>query len=236
MFVDSTNPSGLKAASMAYVGWGTQFLDADRDSFVDLVLTNGHVDDYRDDGGEYHMRPQFFHQKQRGQFEELFEEKVGPFFGQKRLGRGLARLDWNQDGLMDVAISHIGDRAALLTNTTIGSGHFLNVRLIATTTARDAIGARVTVTTVEDSQWTRPLLAGDGYMASNERVLQFGLGSCTELKDVRIEWPSGAVSVLKSPAVDGTILFVEGMLRAFPQSAEAAVSPAVEFNAATMQN
>ncbi|MBC7968187.1 MAG: VCBS repeat-containing protein [Fuerstia sp.] len=236
MFVDSTNTSGLKAASLAYVGWGTQFLDADRDSFVDLILTNGHVDDYRDDGGEYHMRPQFFHQKQPGQFEELFEETVGPFFGQKRLGRGLARLDWNRDGLMDVAISHIGDRAALLTNTTIGAGHFLNIRLIATHTARDAIGTRVTVTTVDDAHWTRPLLAGDGYMASNDRLLQFGLGPCTELKDVRIEWPSGAVSVLKSPAVDGTILFVEGMLRAFPQNSEAARSSAVEFRAVAGQN
>ncbi len=210
LFVDSTNGSGLKAASLDYVGWGTQFLDADRDSQSDLVLVNGHVDDYRDRGGEYHMRPQFLRQHERGRFTELRDAEVGPFFGQKRLGRGLARLDWNQDGLMDFAVSNMRERASLVTNTTRGAGHYVNVRLIAITTARDAIGTRVTVTSEDDSRWTKYLLAGDGYMASNERVLQFGLGLHQTLKEVRIEWPSGAVSLLKATPLDGTIFVVEG--------------------------
>ncbi len=236
LFVDATSASGLKAASMAYVGWGTQSLDADRDSLPDLVLANGHVDDYRDEGGEYQMRPQFFHQERAGRFVELFAAQTGQFFEQKRLGRGLARLDWNQDGLMDFAVSHINDQAALVTNTTIGAGHFLNIRLIATTTARDAIGTSVTVTAVDGSRWTRPLLAGDGYMASNERLLQFGLGACTELNDVQIEWPSGALSSLKSPSVGRTILFVEGKLKAFTLNETEPQSPAVEFTASVVQD
>jgi len=229
LFVDATNASGLKAASMAYVGWGTQFLDADRDSLSDLVLTNGHVDDYRDEGGEYHMRPQFFHQERPGRFVELFGDETGPFFEQKRLGRGLARLDWNQDGLMDFAVSNINDQATLVTNITTGAGHYVNVRTIATTTARDAIGTIVTVTAVDGSQWSKPLLAGDGYMASNERLLQFGLGTRTELRNIEVAWPSGALTTLKSPAVDDTFVFVEAMPKAFLQQTAASRSLPVEF-------
>ncbi len=226
LFVDSTNGSGLKAASLDYVGWGTQFLDADRDSRDDLVLANGHVDDYRDRGGEYHMRPQFLRQHERGRFTELRDAEVGPFFGQKRLGRGLARLDWNQDGLMDFAVSNMRDRVSLVTNTTRSAGHFVNVRMVATETARDAIGARVTVTAADDSRWTKHLLAGDGYMASNERVLQFGLGARRGVKEIRIEWPSGAVSLLNAPPLDGTFLAIEGTPSAlFRRNAEVVSYP-----------
>ena len=48
-------------------------------------------------------------------------------------------------------------------------------------------------------------------MASNERVLQSGLGVRSELREVRVEWPSGAVSRMMAPDVDGTFLIVEGM-------------------------
>mgnify|MGYP000097277070 CR=1 FL=1 len=208
LFLDATTATGLHSASVPYVGWGTQFLDADLDGDSDAVLVNGHVDDYRNEGGEYHMRPQFFRNRGNGRFEELPADEVGDWFARRFLGRGLARLDWNRDGRMDFAVSNIGDRASLLTNASESVGHFVNVRLHATGTARDAIGTRVTVTANERS-WTRTLLAGDGYMASNERVLQFGVGSA-KAANVRVEWPSGTETQLNDLPVDVTIELVEG--------------------------
>ncbi|MFG0333717.1 MAG: CRTAC1 family protein, partial [Maioricimonas sp. JB049] len=208
LFLDATTAMGLHSASVPYVGWGTQFLDADLDGNPDIVLVNGHVDDYRDEGGEYHMRPQFFRNRGDGRFEERNAADVGDWFSRKFLGRGLARLDWNRDGRMDFAVSNIGDRASLMTNTSESVGHFVNVRLHATATARDAIGTRVTVK-AGDRERSRTLLAGDGYMASNERVLQFGLGAA-ESTTVRIEWPSGRVTVLEDVPVDVTLELVEG--------------------------
>ena len=217
-FIDSSGPSGLKGFSLNYVGWGTQFLDADRDSLVDLVLVNGHVDDYRDAGGDYQMLPQFFHHARPMQFEELSPDTTGAFFKQKHHGRGLSRLDWNRDGLMDIVVSAINEPAQLVTNTTQASGHFLNIRLVATQSARDAVGTRVTVTGSDGVQWTKPLMAGDGYMASNERILQFGFGSQTNVSRLTVQWPSGLTSTFDHPGIDSTWVVIEGRNRLYTMS------------------
>lgn len=209
LFIDATKRAGLAAPSWPFVGWGTQFLDADCDGAVDLVVTNGHVDDYRDEGGEYQMRSQFFKNTGRGRFTELFANDVGPWFEQKKLGRGLARLDWNRDGLMDFVVSQIGSPASLMTNQTTGNGHFLNIRIHATKTARDAIGTVVQVVT-DERRWKKQLVAGDGYMASNQRMLQFGLGDIDSVKELQIIWPSGGTTRMKNLPVDITLKLVEG--------------------------
>jgi hypothetical protein len=212
LFIDATNAAGLRASSWPFVGWGTQFLDADRDGEVDLVVANGHVDDYRDEGGQYHMRPQFFRNTGDTRFVELSGPEIGSYFQRKYLGRGLARLDWNRDGRMDFVVSNIGAQASLVTNQSMGVGHFLNVRLHATATARDAIGSVVEVVT-DKRRWSKQLVAGDGYMASNERVLQFGLGAADSLSELRVSWPSGQTTTIRNIPVDVTIELVEGSSR-----------------------
>lgn len=209
MFVDATKTAALSAPSYPFVSWGTQFLDADRDGHSDLVVANGHVDDYRDEGGQYRMRPQFFRNGGEGRFEELFADEIGEFFGELYLGRGLARLDWNRDGLMDFVVSNIGDRASLVTNQTADAGRYLNVRLHAVATARDAIGTDVEVV-AGPGRRRKQLLAGDGYMATNERLLQFGLGDAESVSLLRVEWPSGTVTTIPDPPLDVTIELVEG--------------------------
>jgi hypothetical protein len=104
-------------------------------------------------------------------------------------------------------------------NTSTETGHFLKVKLRATQTARDAIGARVTVR-FDDRESTRQLLAGDGYMASNERVVHFGLGKADHIDDVTIQWPSGATSKLQLPPIDSTFFVVEGSHLAVQSAAE----------------
>jgi tetratricopeptide (TPR) repeat protein len=208
LFVDRAASAGFRSATWQYVGWGTQFLDADCDGEPDLVAVNGHVDDYRDRGGEYHMRPQAFHNLGRGRFSELSAAEAGPFFAQKRLGRGLSRLDWNRDGKPDFAVSNIGDRASLVLNTSPQVGHAVTIRLVARQTSRDAIGAEVDIQ-ANDRKWRKQLVAGDGYMASNERVLSFGVGAATEVGPIVVHWPSGATSTVQRLPVDGTLDLVE---------------------------
>lgn len=220
LFVDATRASGMQGPSFPYVGWGTQFLDADCDGQMDVVVVNGHVDDYRDRGGMYHMPPQFYHNIGRARFEVSKPAEVGDYFGKLFLGRGLARVDWNRDGRMDFVVSNIGMPASLVSNTTVDAGKSLQIKLHGTSSSRDAVGTTVTVVT-DKGQWTKQLVAGDGYMASNERMLQFGIADSTEIHSVAVQWPAGGqwewtrAKATNATTVDPgmTLHIVEGMDR-----------------------
>mgnify|MGYP002628744565 CR=1 FL=1 len=209
-FVDATVSAGLRAPSWPYVGWGTQFFDADLDGDMDLVLTNGHVDGYTADGQEAEMRSQFFQKIDGVKFQELSPEQTGPFFAKKYFGRALLKLDWNRDGLMDFLVVPNGVPVALVTNATTSHGHFVNIRLHATNSARDAICSFVQVEAAGNT-WKKQLFAGDGYHASNERILQFGLGDANQIDRIVVSWPSGNQSRIESPPADSTLEFVEGL-------------------------
>ena len=214
LFEDATSEARLSRKTQPYVGWGTQFIDAELDGWPDLILTNGHVNDLRHLGKPFLMRSQFYRNLGAGRFVELTGDRLGEFFQQQRLGRGLARLDWNRDGREDVVISHLGSPAALLTNTTQGAGHALRIRLTATQSSRDAIGAIVTAQ-VGDQQLTMQLTAGDGNQSSNERQLVFGLNDATVADVVTVQWPSQAVQIFGPLSAGPVWLLVEGTEQAF---------------------
>lgn len=208
-FQDDTAAAGLLQPSLVTLGFGTQSLDGDLDGFPDLIVTNGHVDDHRAYGQPYHMPAQYYRNLGGGEFVEGAADELGPFFAAKHLGRGMARLDWNRDGREEVAISHLHEPAALLTNTTSQAGHFLSVHLRGVVCERDAIGTTVTVRSKLGTR-LRQLTAGDGYQASNQRVLVFGLGESTEVEGIDIRWPSGLQQSLHSLPMDSELLIVEG--------------------------
>lgn len=209
VFQDARRSFGLRETTTAVLGFGTQFLDADLDGFADLIVTNGHIDDYTADGKPYRMRPQFFRNLSGRHFEELRPDVLGPFFSDEYLGRGLARIDWNRDGKEDAVISHLDAPAALLTNRTEPAGHYLALRFVGTDSARDAIGVRVECR-YGDRSARRQLTAGDGYMASNERQLLFGLGDHQLVDELTVRWPSGRVQSFRQVAADRHWLAIEG--------------------------
>ena len=129
------------------LGFGTQFIDVELDGIGDLVITNGHVDDFREIGTPYQMPPQLLRRSVRTPVRFELAEFTPPseYFDSAYLGRGLARLDFNRDGREDFAVSHLDSPVALVANETTEVGAFVSVRLIATSSARDAIGTRVRV-------------------------------------------------------------------------------------------
>ncbi|MHC4880413.1 MAG: CRTAC1 family protein [Planctomycetota bacterium] len=209
VFQDATREAGLAEPSRDLLGFGTQFLDADLDGHLDLLISNGHIDDYRRYGRPYTMPAQFFSNDGAGRFVEHRPEIVGPYFERRVLGRGMSRLDWNRDGFEDVVISHLHQPAALLTNTTQEPNDFVALRLRGVKSSRDAHGATVVVQT-ENRKITRQLTAGDGYQASNERVLVFGLGCSATVRSIDVRWPSGITESFRPAAANYEYLIVEG--------------------------
>ena len=113
-------------------------------------------------------------------------------------------------------ISHLDRPLALLTNKTDAAGHFLAVKLIGVDSQRAAIGTTVTLT-VGGRPFVRQLTAGDGYHASNQRLLIFGLGAADRVQTLHIDWPSGVAQEFTNLPVDVELLFIEGRANSFLQ-------------------
>ena len=63
--------------------------------------------------------------------------------------------------------------------------------------SRDAIGARVTVKSSQGSQ-IATVNPSASYLSSNDKRLQFGLGSQTFVNEISIQWPGGAVDRIEN--------------------------------------
>lgn len=213
-FVDETQAANMSDSTTYKLGFGTQFLDADLDGLLDLLIVNGHVEDLRAQDVPYQMRPQFMKNQGQGQFQELNSPELGTFFQTPRLGRGVARLDWNRDGLEEAAISSLDQPFVLLENRTQHHGHCLVVRLTGTRSSRDAIGTTVRVR-IKGQTLVRQLTAGDGYFASNQRILVFGLGDAKQIESLEVKWPSGLQQQFGGDVVDQEVHLIEGQPQFF---------------------
>jgi hypothetical protein len=208
MFFDATLEARLKEPSIRQLGFGTQFLDADLDGWSDLIVTNGHVDDETARGIPLHMPTQFFRNAGAGRFDEISATQLGPWFEGQYLGRAVARIDWNRDGAEDLIVGTLDSSTALLTNRTMTEGKFIALQLVGINSAREAIGANVEVRT-SDRTWSKQLVAGDGYQASNERQMVFGVGAA-DMVDIAIRWPSGHSEVYENVPTAAFWTAVEG--------------------------
>ncbi len=209
LFEDAARQSRLREPSLRMLGFGTQTVDGDLDGDADLVVVNGHVDDFSHFGTAYRMRPQYFRNNGRGVFSELAAAEIGSPFATEELGRGMCRIDWNRDGRADLAVSNLDTPASLLTNVSPHTGHFLKVKLVGTVTNRDAVG---TIVRVVDGDWqqTQQRVAGDGYQCSNERVLTFGLGERTSVPVLEVRWLDGSSESFSNIKADRELVIVQG--------------------------
>ncbi len=207
LFEDGARRAGLYEGDYLTEGWGTQFFDADADGLVDLFVANGHVQDLSIDKGR--MPPHLFHNVGQGRFELLPTQSLGKYFQGKYLGRSVATWDWNRDGRMDLCVSHVDEPVAVLTNQTPTPHHWLSLKLVGVESCRDPIGTKVTVA-AGTQVVTRQLTAGDGYAASNERGLSFGIQSDASTANITVDWISGRQQHFADILVDTEAILVEG--------------------------
>ncbi|KLU01900.1 hypothetical protein RISK_006084 [Rhodopirellula islandica] len=194
------------------VGWGTQAADFDRDGRADLMVLNGHIVDHRHRGVPFRMLPQLF-QGHDNHFEFVSDStdadagQRDEFWSQPTLGRTLAVLDWNRDGLPDVFANHLDQPATLLQNESAPRA-WLQLELIGTHSERDAVGATVEIQS-GSQRWTNWQVNG-GFLANNEAVLDFALGDSEQPCQVAIQWPSGSKQTLTNLPPNYRYVVTEG--------------------------
>lgn len=186
VFVDGTRASRLGEFTREWLSFGCQLADIDNDGWLDFITVNGHIDFLT----PWQMPPQVLYNR-KGKFEWLRQPSPGPYFEVDNVGRSLTMADFDRDGHVDFAITHLDRPAALLRNESPqGSNAYVQLELIGTESQREAIGARVLVQ-AGGEKWVAPLSVGDGFYGTNERLVHIGLGSVARIDSVEITWPSG---------------------------------------------
>ena len=138
----------------------------------------------------------------RGRFTDAADDG-GPYFLTKRSGRGAAFGDFDDDGRIDIVVSHVDLKAtpALLRNVTSNGNHWLGVSLRRGRNRAEPVGAVVRLTAGGKTQ-VRVYQRAQSYLSQNDPRLHFGLGKATRVEKLEVRWPSGAVETLTSLPVD----------------------------------
>lgn len=209
LWVDQSQPSGLAAPSQAMLGFGTQWIDFENDGGSELIVTNGHVDNFTHQDLAFRMPAQVFDSSTDGRWRQLDGDVLGGYFQRQLIGRAMVVMDANRDGKTDVAVTHLFDPVALLINSTPDAGASISFHLTATDSHRDAVGAIVDVTT-DAGHFFAQRFAGNGYQCSNEQCIRIGVGTATSIHSVRIQWPGGRVESFSDLVPGAEYAVVEG--------------------------
>lgn len=180
---------GIDRVSALQLGFGCQAIDCNNQGVWDLAVLNGHVENLEHLGQPFYQTPQILQFDGR-HFQQAEPNGLSEYFTKKHLGRALASGDFNRDGRTDLIATDLMEPVALLINKSPSKAHWLRLKLVGTHSERDAVGARVQLHIGEQIR-TRWVFAGDGYLAKNEAVVQFGLGADSQIDAIEIQWPSG---------------------------------------------
>jgi len=204
LFDDITEKSGIAAAMSGKGGWGAAFFDFDNDGDLDLITANGTAEEL------ILQYPLLMENDGSGNFKDVGKNH-GPYFTKKRSGRGLVILDYDNDGDLDVCISHVDltASAVLLKNEGGNANNWVGLTLKGDLGLASGIGAKVTVISgdmkqVLVNQWT------NGYLSNKDYRLHIGLGSNESIEELRISWPDGKEEVIKDVSVNEYIEIYKG--------------------------
>jgi hypothetical protein len=208
-FADRTAVTGLSVAMGQYAGWGAVMFDYDNDGWLDLFTAHG------DAHHEYVQENTLMRNRGDGTFEDV-SVRSGEHFMHKYVGRGAAWADIDNDGDIDLVLANLNDNAILLRNDRGATAHnwlTVDAKLKFPGGVRDAIGARVTVTTGGLKQ-VEDLVPARGYMSQGDPRVHFGLGKAPAADSVEIRWPDGAVEKFENVKANQFLKLVhEGVRR-----------------------
>jgi hypothetical protein len=137
-FEDITESSGVSGPLAGKGAWAAAFLDFDNDGDQDIVSANGTAEEL------ILQYPLLLENDGKGHFKDM-GKNYGPYFAAKRSGRGLAVWDFDNDGDMDIIISHVDLKAtaALLRNDGGNKNHWLGITLRGRNGPVSAVAAKV---------------------------------------------------------------------------------------------
>jgi enediyne biosynthesis protein E4 len=191
-----SNAMGVNALGKVFVGFGTVAGDLDHDGYEDIVVANGHLQEYATLPQE-----QLILKNEAGRRLVRVAIDEG-YFSKKHVGRGLVTGDLNGDGQLDLVFANSMENAAVLLNRTdVESNSWIAIRLIGRRSARDPIGASVVLESGAVGR-QRQVIGGGSYLSQGPYTLHWGIpehsGSPDHEPSLRatVHWPSGVKQVV----------------------------------------
>jgi len=206
IFQHQTVRAGIAEMGQKNVGWGTAFLDVDLDGWEDLFAVNGHAIRFPQGATITRKQSPVLFLNNGGSFRNA-SGRIGGYGAGPHLARGVGFGDLDNDGRVDLCISHINDPVALLRGVGGTGRHWVGVALQGRAHA-DVVGARVELQ-VGSRTRTRFAKGGGSYLSSGDRRLLFGVGDSAQVGPLRVTWPDGSTQQIDSPALDRYLLVVQ---------------------------
>jgi hypothetical protein len=200
-FDDVSGPAGIGKATYASLSWGTVLADLDNDGDQDLVVANGHIYPQVDAHPEFELayaQPnQLLENDGSGRFRDV-TDAAGPGLAQVRSSRGLAAGDYDNDGDLDLLVTHLDEPPSLLRNDS-ACGGWLAVALETPPGGDPVIGAEVTLR-IGDRTMLRDRASGGSFLSAHDPRLHFGLGNAERVDSLEVRWPDGTRTELRDLA------------------------------------
>ncbi len=191
-------PTKIQTMSLPFSGWSNGFIDYNNDGWKDIYSANGDVDQVNETSPQHDT---MFENIDGKSFVDVSEE-MGKDFLRKGYQRGSAFGDFNNDGALDIVVTSLNESPRILMNTDDSGNHWLMLSLTGHKSARDAVGAKVKLTTASGRVLYNHVAISVGFMSSSDKRVHFGLGKDSRISSVEIRWPSGIKQVLKDVAAD----------------------------------
>ncbi|CAK8996847.1 Peroxinectin A, partial [Durusdinium trenchii] len=215
--------------------WGAALVDLNNDGHLDLFATNGYTMPETTFEDTFNISPNklWMNHGPGTRWEETEETLLHPT-GHLRQGRGVAVLDVDRSGSMDVLVVNNAEAPYLYRNRMSQDNDW--VQVVAYERNRVALGAVVTVTHRGTPQ-TAVMGAVTGFQGQSEAMVHFGLGrrfgrpidgvsAQTIIDSIKVFWPaSNKTVVLNNVQANRRVLVNEPGSSVAPLEVDAASMP-----------
>lgn len=201
LFDDVTLQIGGSEATFPHVTWGIASADFDNDGQMDYLVGTGDLDPERELRGGVSSTtafkvPNVLLAGNAGTLSDL-KQNWGTAALVAESTRGLVTVDLDSDGKLDAIALNARSRPTVMHNRS-SPQDFLSIRLVGTTSNRDATGAVVRVE-YQGLHQSGTISSGTSYQSDSPRDLHFGLGTATQASAaamneparISIRWPNG---------------------------------------------
>lgn len=204
VFIDEAPATSIGQASLLTLAFGIFFFDFDLDGHPDIFVANGHVHDDINRVQQqvtYAEPPHVFRNLDGKKFQEV-TRALGPDLPRPIVARGAAYGDFDNDGDPDVLISTNGGPAYLFRNDGASKHHYIRIQLKGSRSNKDGIGAKVILRTADGKTRWQMVKSTSSYCSQSELPITFGLGDANSIREIEVQWPSGAVQKIPTPKID----------------------------------